>query len=262
MPKTKIDSKRDLWISPDSYATSLLIGFLDDFGTEGLDWLGPTIEMEIKEHYQVEISPSNYNKLMAAISVLTTDSFYRVPSSFPGLVAALRGYVSFPGNVIIPDVTDTCLAIIEALLIHPPEEDWRVKIHPEIIGYIEHLLKEESIIKPPFPLSAIIKSGHWQEKIFQNAQNTELQETILSASYTNTQDIEEYIQYELTYLAYQLLQLPVQQFSKERIEKAILTTELFQWAIGQKLDDLIQPEEKGQYIGSIEKIEQLFQLKK
>ena len=46
---------RDLWKSPDTFASVLLAAYLDRFGTEALDWDPTTATLEIEDEFDVDL---------------------------------------------------------------------------------------------------------------------------------------------------------------------------------------------------------------
>lgn len=56
-------------------ASALLAVFLKKYGTEGLEWDPQVIRMEIEEDFDLKLSDLQSDKLQAAITVLTTETF-------------------------------------------------------------------------------------------------------------------------------------------------------------------------------------------
>ena len=75
-PHANRETLKAVWRSDSSYATTLVICFIDTYGTEGLDWDPMTIRSEIEEDFSVKISNNTFNRLMAGINIVTTDQFY------------------------------------------------------------------------------------------------------------------------------------------------------------------------------------------
>jgi hypothetical protein len=67
---------------PESFATTLAAIFLDEYGTTGLSWAPETIAMELRDDFGVEPPPANFGRLMAGITLLTTDRFYKELPTF------------------------------------------------------------------------------------------------------------------------------------------------------------------------------------
>ena len=60
---------RELWTSPQTFASVLLTVFLDRFGVEALDWEPATVALEIEEEFGVDLPQSVLDKLMTAINI-------------------------------------------------------------------------------------------------------------------------------------------------------------------------------------------------
>ena len=75
-PNKGHEAMRSVWTSDESYATTLVLCFIDVYGTEGLEWDPMTVRKEIEEDFNLKMPPKAFNKLMAGINVATTDQFY------------------------------------------------------------------------------------------------------------------------------------------------------------------------------------------
>ena len=130
-PHANRETLKAVWRSDGSYATTLVICFIDTYGTEGLDWDPMTIRSEIEEDFSVKISNNTFNRLMAGINIVTTDQFY---SS-------------------LPDFIDLC-NILDGDILDPKLFD-----SPDIVGYIAETLKSHGIHNPPDVLKIALKGS-------------------------------------------------------------------------------------------------------
>src|SRR4051812_29132260 len=109
---------------PESYATTLLVLLVDRFGTEALSWAPETIRTEMASEYGVALPPACFDRLMAAVTVITTDYFYKSLTRFIDLCNVLSFGGTFDPSVFDPaDPYECAWGISEALLLSPPEED-------------------------------------------------------------------------------------------------------------------------------------------
>jgi len=98
------------------------------------------------EHTFGEIPERTFNKLFAAINVLTTDVFYTILGKFVTITNAIStGTI----NEDVADLQDVCLAIAEANLIDPIEEPLQDVMSGEILTYIKMLIKNSGLTQPP-----------------------------------------------------------------------------------------------------------------
>src|SRR6516165_7383164 len=136
-----------LWTDADAFATTLLTLFLDTYGTEGLAWHPDTISMEIEHDLGIIMPPDNYERLMTAISLLTTDGFFTSVPDFVYGCVVLNGHHVPPGVFSPADAADCAWGVTEAMLINPPED--RTPFSDEICSYIGKVLDDEGILVPP-----------------------------------------------------------------------------------------------------------------
>ena len=122
-PHRSKDALKSVWKNESSYATTLLLCYIDSYGTEGLEWDPMTIRHEIEEDNNIRLSNKNFNKLMAAINVATTDQFYTSLPEFIDLCNILSGDVLDPRWFDPADPGECAWGITEALFISPPDRD-------------------------------------------------------------------------------------------------------------------------------------------
>jgi hypothetical protein len=134
--------------SPATYATTLLVVLLDSFGTDALAWDPNTVQMEVEQEYGVDLPPPNFDRLMTAVSLLTTDSFYTSTPDFARACAVFSGRSPTADMMILPDCDDIAWGMTEGMLIDPPEGDGP-PFSEEILALIGHALDQEGILTPP-----------------------------------------------------------------------------------------------------------------
>ena len=139
-----------------AYATTILIVLIDAFGTEVLEWSPETIHMEVKSHFGTEIEDDNMDKIMSAITLLTTDGFYRNLNQFIATCNAFSG-TGINSQVFDPATVEECAwGVTEALLLNPEFNEFS----PEINSYMGVRLEYEGWSKVPKILTgAVLPSG-------------------------------------------------------------------------------------------------------
>lgn len=140
---------QSLWAGEDTFATTLLLMFLDTYGWEGIEWAPPTIIMEIEDDFGVDLPRDSFDRLMAAIRLKTpqtADDFYTSLPDFIQICNVLSG--DGAGEQWDPADADECAwGITEAALLnHPPEGD---AFSPEILTYVREMVRREGILNPP-----------------------------------------------------------------------------------------------------------------
>ncbi len=143
------------WGRQDLFATTLLVMFLDsvaaDAGPEGaaLEWRPETIEIEIRESSGVDLDPGSFERLMTAIVILTTDSFFTSPGDFARACVVLSGDRVEGAELALPTCEDAAWGLTEGLLINPPDGQNEKPFSAEITALIGALLTDEGIQHPP-----------------------------------------------------------------------------------------------------------------
>jgi len=130
-------------------AAVLLVLIADQLGADMLVWDPETIKMEVEELLGAPVPPGVFNKLMAAIELVTTDGFYKDLPTFIRLCNTLYNGTLNLEEFDPADAAEIAWGITEALLIWPPETQEEEPFAPKIIGYIAHALEQEGIMTPP-----------------------------------------------------------------------------------------------------------------
>ena len=76
-------------VHPGSMATLLHAIAYKEFGEELYEWEPETVYLDINDAFGIEMPESNFNKLMALISAVSSDAFYKKWSSFDVVCGAL-----------------------------------------------------------------------------------------------------------------------------------------------------------------------------
>ena len=150
---------QDAFADPGSFTTTLLVAYMDEFGTEGLHWDAVTIAMTLEQWRGKDTSAIQFDKLMAGVSVLTSDAFYQNLPDFLVLVNSLNGKGASHGVFDPPDAAELAWALSEGVLLSPPERDDEEPFCPEIRAYIGKTLDREGIMSPPDVLAIGTRAG-------------------------------------------------------------------------------------------------------
>jgi len=172
MPSDKM--MKSLWTSPQTFASVLLTVFLDRFGMDGLSWEPNTITLEIEEEFDVELPQCVLDKLMAAISILTSDTFYISLPDFITFCNVLSGDTYRPDMFDPADSAEVAWGITEGLLISPPEEEQTGPFSDEIRAYIGAVLDQEGIINAPDVLQIALRKANVSDAANQFSDDPEM----------------------------------------------------------------------------------------
>lgn len=149
---------RKMVLSDDVYGTTMLLWAIDTLGPEAvmgdddMVWHPQTIHMELSQALGVSLPKPAFDRLMAAVSILTTDAFYNDVKRFIQICNILS-HDEFSPYVFDPaDSLECAWGVVEATLIEPSEYGFS----EEIIGYMDAVLKEEGFIVPPRVLKPLL----------------------------------------------------------------------------------------------------------
>jgi len=156
---------RALWRDPEAHATSLLVWAVDRFGWDEetrqpnvVAWHPTTVRLEIERVLGFDPPRLSFDKLMAAVAVLSTDLFFRRAGAFAALSNVLAGDDFQPDEYDQPSAAEMAWAITEALLLSPPAHDDPEPFSDEVRHYIGQVLREEGFLQPPDVLRVALGS--------------------------------------------------------------------------------------------------------
>lgn len=152
---TPVDPVAAALADPDSFATTLLVGFIDrivddeNSAAQVMAWDPQTIRLEAAALAAGgRLPPRNFDKLMAAVKLHTDDGFWQRAEDFVNIANVLSDSSFEPGVFDPADVLESSWALIEACLMAMPENPAK-PVGPEVEGYLVEALKEEGYAKPP-----------------------------------------------------------------------------------------------------------------
>ena len=204
----------------DTYATTLLVMLLDQYGMEALGWTADTIRLEFLADFTVVIHPTCLDKLMSAIMILSTDEFYQNLPRFIQLCNALSADVGFDPFVFDPaDSLEMAWAITEAYLIAPPDSD--DAFSEEIRHYIGWQLREEGILDPPDVLQLAIQDQPKFDPLAIQSRDPEAYATIYEMQQARSDELKGVIRRQLQELFAELQALPLHQGDTQDILKKL-----------------------------------------
>ena len=236
MTMTAVDPRlARFWRDPSMFGTTLLIMFLDVYtddddktqqdGPKCLRWQPETVEMEIRQDFGVDIPDAAFDRLMTALSILTTNSFFRSPSDFARACVVLSGHRVNPNTMILPDCADIAWGMTEGLFIssfvNPP--DRQEPFSTEIAAFVGACVEDEGMLNPP----DVLRMGLRNNKIADNAlysysDDPELFSAIQGVEEGKTNDINHLVKGRMRALLLQLKELPVAAGAAARVAEKLL----------------------------------------
>lgn len=143
------ETEANWWKNEEAFATTLLVVATNRFPADFLTWDPETIRLEIEDDFNIVPAPSAYNKLMAAVTLMTTDKFYKSLPDFIMLCNVLSHGTFDPRTWDPADAMEIAWGITEALLIWPPDPNDESPFSDTILAYIGHAIRDEGIMVPP-----------------------------------------------------------------------------------------------------------------
>jgi hypothetical protein len=213
--------------SDHAYGASMLMICWDEWGhlkdehghVAFLKWHPATLRMELNQTFGIDTPPGNFDRLMAAITIVTTDLFFRNLRCFSSLCDVLSGGVFDYNSFEPPTLKECAWGITEGLLLMPPDDDPE-PFSDEIRHYIGHRLREEGYLSAPDILK-IALGAPTNKPLQEHAHDPELVKEIRKNQEAKTRDIEIVIREGITELVTQLKQLHLQNGTTEELEKRL-----------------------------------------
>jgi len=192
----------DLLLSPDVFASTLLVLAVDRIGQELFDadndgrMRAPeALRQEFERQFGVKLPDDNLGKLVAAGAVMTSDALYRSLPSFLFTVHGLLGDGTDWSYAEPIEAEDLAWAVMEALLIWPPDEE--DLFDPQIVAYCRTILQREGLMSPPAILSFAREEAVYGDLGSYDAD-------ILAEQASRTEDVNAYIEEQQIALLQQL----------------------------------------------------------
>lgn len=208
-PAQKHKKAVEFWKNPDAFGLSMLIMFLDTYGTEGLSWLPETIDMELSRDF-TEVPEANFSRFMCACSLLASNSFYQSVPDFVRICVELSGTFYPQNQLILPDAQDIAWGMTEAMMIDPPDQNDQDPFSEEIVAFIGQVLDDEGIINAPDVLRIGVRDGDLQARVsYDFSDDPEMFSAISEVELGRTNDINTFVKERAAALFSQIESLPL-----------------------------------------------------
>lgn len=201
---------RTAFTDPGTFATTLLVLFVDMYGTEGFQWDPETIRMEVEDDLRVKIPDANFDRLLTAINLVTSDDFYKSLPDFINYCNVLSGDTYDPRSWDPADAAEIAWGITEGLLISPPDENDEQPFTEEITAYIGQALDQEGIITPPDVLKIAVRTKDNESFVAGGySDDPDMFNSIYDLESSKTEEINTLVKNNLKVLIQQLEALPL-----------------------------------------------------
>lgn len=195
------------WVDPESFATTMLVLFLDTFGTAALQWDPQTIALEIESEWGIGLPQGNLDRLLVGIRLLTTDDFTTSLPDFIQFCNVLSGDLYDPETWDPADSTEIAWGLTEALLLDPPEDD--EPFTEEILAYIGAALDSEGMMQAPDILGIALREPIRPEIQGDYSDDPTMFASIYEFEASKTDDVNKIVRGRLQLLSAQLDRLPL-----------------------------------------------------
>lgn len=194
---------------PTVFGTTALAILLDKFGTECLEWDPTTLSLEMKGAFGSEPEDEVFDRIMAAINMLTSNNFMVDVHAFMATCNTLNFGVTMSGLWVPADLDDVLWGVTEARLLLGDEfnED---DISHDVKRYVGVLLQQEGVKDIPRVL-AFAEIDEDVTKTYEEYDGDEIfNEVFTEDSQEEVEDLEVSNKKQLSSLMKQLSQLPIQ----------------------------------------------------
>lgn len=210
-----------LWTSHQTFASVLLTVFLDRFGVEALQWDPGTITLELEDEFNVDLPQAVLDKLLVAINLVVTDTFYTNLPDFIMFCNVLSGDTYRPDTFDPADSAEVAWGITEGMLISPPEENQSDPFSDEIRAYIGAVLDQEGIINAPDVLKIALRRANVSDAANEFSDDPAMFNAVYEVEAGKTADIDHIIKTKVNMLLGQLQAIQLQNGSTGAVVKTL-----------------------------------------
>jgi len=178
--------------------------------------------MEVFDDYGIEIPDTNLDKVMAGISIITSDDFYKRLPVFIQLCNVLADDEFDPSSFDPADPEEIAWGITEALLLSPPEEGDDEPFSDEIRYYIGHIMSENGIVDPPDVLRIAMQDVPMEDPLAISADDPEMYSAFFHKQQDESKLIKQLLQIQIKELLQQLEGLTLKHGSTDEIRKGLV----------------------------------------
>ena len=212
------------WWSDDrnTLGTPLLAMFIDQYGTEALSWEPRTIREQLQADYGITIPDAVFDRLMAMITLYTTNGFWVLPETFTLVANALNGSEVDPSEMDPVEAHEAAWALTEALLNDPVKSDDELleRLSEDVRTYLGVITVEEGLVTLPdiLRVASVPPSLQKLSAEMTFADDPQMFQAAQQLSRAKGIAIQEYVRDMLTEMISQLDSIPLQTRNDKRWE--------------------------------------------
>lgn len=187
----------------ESAAGSIMLAAAVDILTlDGLHWDPKVIKDTLESAFDVKLPPRNFNRLMAAINVATSDAYWK---SVPDFIALNNALASGSINLDVFDpatMEEISIGLAECHLIWPADsiEDEKEEFSVPVIDYINAVRRIEHFTIPPKIIQRMFgdKCPVWYEDLQIFSDDAVMYQAVYEAANEKAEAINEEVLYWLS----------------------------------------------------------------
>lgn len=200
----------DVFSRPDFHASCLLLMAVDCWGTECLEWEPEIFSTAVRDEFGVALNGLNYDKLNAAISLLSSNLYHRSIGAFCAINKALSFKSVNSKEMNICSLDDILWGTTEAQLLEGSEEFQAEGFTQDIARYTGQLLMAEGVATPPSNVDFAI----YDEAYAEANKNAEFDDAVvwkmqMQREESELEEMNRYMGINLMRLFKQLKALPL-----------------------------------------------------
>lgn len=196
---------------------ALLLILVDTFGYESLEWDPETIRLELQREFYAIIPSSAINKLMAAITIVTTNYFQKSLFKFNEICNVLSGDEISGGEFEPADPVEILIALTEATILWPAGQEEEEQFSDEIKAFIAEVLNDSGGYTPVGVLASVLDPSVFDEVASSWSDDPDMFSSIYKARRERVEDLQYAHKSYLRSLYNQLSALPIAQGNKDAV---------------------------------------------
>lgn len=219
---------RELLSNRETFATTLLTILIDTYAeqldgglTELLSWSPETFQLQLEDDFSVQIPQGNLDKIMAAVSVVSSNAFYKSLPQFITICNVLSGAEVEPETFDPADAAEVAWGVTEALLLSPPTDDDPEPFSDEIRGYIGVVVKEAGMLRPPDVLRLGILKNIELDPAYDFSDDPVMYEALWKNQADKVEDINSMVRTRLHDLVSELRSLTLEHGTTDNLPQAM-----------------------------------------
>ncbi len=202
--------QRTMLAAEDTFTTPLFLIVMDKYGEDALSWSPDTIRRELQDDFQLSVPQFTLDKIMAAITLVTTNYFYKDVGRFIEICNILAGDEFQPDEFEPADAGEILFGMTEAMLLWPPGTGQDSQFSAEIREYISQVLKSEGIVEPFDVLRVAFQDNTPNLVSADFADDPEMYQAIYEMQKSKQSELKTMMLANVEALSRQLYMLPLQ----------------------------------------------------